>query len=286
MIFFVNSSVKTEERFDLAKFMEFVNGDYDPLTSYLLNRLHELPVSAKFKTLGHENLPDLLSYDIYDTEQYWELLLFYNRKLGFDDLKDNEEIKVFDLEQLEETFISLRTKQQALKKSSTGIISTETQVTNNNQGDPQIIISLTAPTNIKAIWKKPNENNLFVFDSIRNIWVSTFEKTFLTAIGFDSVTNQYLFSLEGQNTSLIPILVDKKICITRVVIQSENSINYNIFIQDFETDNNIVQISAIDINTIKNDLNIILNENSTIKIYLAGTNISNPKVTFFYREVG
>jgi hypothetical protein len=287
-LFYIDTSLKTQEKFDIAKFMRYENDDYDPLTSYLLNRLSELPTVAIVKVFGQENLPDLLSSDYYDTENFWELLLIYNQLLGFDDLKNDQMVRLFNPSDLEDTYLSLSARQKALKVANSGITTTNT--VNNNSisiGDPLIVISSTAPTNKNAVWKKPNNNNLFVFDTTRNKWLSISTNELLVSVGFNNVSNQYLFSSSGQNTNLIPLIMPKNLCICQSICQSENQSSYNIFIQDFTSSASLQQINiSNEVNQINNNLNLSVNEGQELKIFLNGLNISNPKITLFYREIG
>lgn len=287
-LFYIDTSLKTEEKFDLAKFMNYENDDFDPLTSYLLNRLSELPTVAIVKIFGQENLPDLLSSDYYDTENFWELLLIYNQLLGYDDLKNDQMVRLFNPSDLEDTYLSLSARQKALKIANSGITTTST--TSNpsvSTGDPLIVISSTAPTNKNAIWKKPNNNSLFVFDTARNKWLSISVNELLVSIGFNNVSNQYLFSSSGQNTNLIPLVMPKNLCICQSIIQAENQSSYNIFIEDFSNSTSLQQIQINnEVNQINNNLNLSCIEGQELKIFLNGLNISNPKVTLFYREIG
>lgn len=287
-LFYIDNSIKSKEKFDLSKFMNYENDDFDPLTSYLMNRFSELPSIGQVKIVGQSQLPDLLSYDYYETEEYWELILLYNQLTSFEDLKENDIVRLFNPSDLENTFLSLRARQQALKIASNGIISTSNvNAPSSSTGDPLIIVSATAPTNKNAVWKKTNNNNLFVWDNTRNNWLSVSVNEFIIAIGFNNVSNQYLFSSSGQNTDLIPIVIPKNISLVQSIIQSEIQSSYNILLQDFNSSATFSQINILDEYVqINNNLNIVLNSEQQIKIFLSGNNISNPKITLFYREIG
>ena len=42
MSYFIDPDARTVEQFDISKFMEFTEGDYDPLGSYMLREVRKL----------------------------------------------------------------------------------------------------------------------------------------------------------------------------------------------------------------------------------------------------
>ena len=78
---FVGSAV------DMARFANFDQGSYDPITSYLFMRMPYLEMAGKVQiAVKWEHRPDLVSYHLYGITDYWWILLMYN------DLIHNEEV--------------------------------------------------------------------------------------------------------------------------------------------------------------------------------------------------
>lgn len=76
---------------DMARFLEFDSESFDPLTSYFLLRLPYLESGGTIEVQAQwERRPDLVSYHIYGTTQWWWIILMYN------DLTTNEEVKAGD----------------------------------------------------------------------------------------------------------------------------------------------------------------------------------------------
>lgn len=76
--FFIDLTLDRQERFDFSKFLQYLSDDFDPLTSYFLEKLQYLPTYS-YKSVGAlEGRIDLVSYAIYGSTQYWWILLEYN----------------------------------------------------------------------------------------------------------------------------------------------------------------------------------------------------------------
>jgi len=72
---------------DMARFADFDQGSYDPLTSYFFMQMPYLKMEGKIQVaVKWEHRPDLISYEIYKITSYWWILLMYN------DLIHNEEV--------------------------------------------------------------------------------------------------------------------------------------------------------------------------------------------------
>lgn len=72
---------------DMARFANFDEGSYDPLTSYFFMRMPYLEMDGNIQVqVKWEHRPDLVSYHIFGSTDYWWILLMYN------DLMSNEEV--------------------------------------------------------------------------------------------------------------------------------------------------------------------------------------------------
>ena len=113
-MFYINEHIETKERFATEKFMEFSEGTYDPLTSYFMNQIHELPEGGYTAVRGEEGRPESLSFNIYGTMQLWWILMEFNDVIEIDELISDMNIKNPTLRHLEDLYFRLK----ALKKAS------------------------------------------------------------------------------------------------------------------------------------------------------------------------
>lgn len=115
--FFINLEVESEERFDLAKFMEFLQGDnHDPLTSSVFNNIRSLEKGGQYRVSGEDGKPDLISYRIYGDTQYWWIILAYNGKTSYLDIKNGEELIFPTIVAIEDFYFSLKINQNVQDK--------------------------------------------------------------------------------------------------------------------------------------------------------------------------
>lgn len=110
--FYINSKYKSGERFDLAKFLDY-SDNYDPMTSMFIHELKSLREAGVYVVQFEEANPALLSYSIYGNTQYWWILLLYNDKIDFSDLRAGDTIRYPSIETIEDEYFSLRSQQQA-----------------------------------------------------------------------------------------------------------------------------------------------------------------------------
>lgn len=109
-MFYINKDYSSDEKYDIAKFMEYQTDNYDVLTSYMLNNIKSLPTSGVFKISVEEERPDLISYKIYGTVTYWSLILLYNDIVDLSELKSGKSINYFDVRDFENLYYDLTTK--------------------------------------------------------------------------------------------------------------------------------------------------------------------------------
>ena len=112
MSYFIDQNVRSEERYDMRKFMEWVDGTYDVLGSYFLEELRKLPIVGVYRIELNPFRPDLVAYDIYGDPQYWWLLMEYNGWIDWNSMPLGATVNFFHLSNLEDLFFSLSSKQQ------------------------------------------------------------------------------------------------------------------------------------------------------------------------------
>ena len=114
--FFIDPEFKSKERFDTGKLLEFNVDGFDVLNSTFLEDVKKLKKRGVYIVTSEEGKPDLLSFRIYGSPQYWWVLMFYNSIQTSDDLVTNMTIQYPSLNKLEELFFSLRAKEVASNK--------------------------------------------------------------------------------------------------------------------------------------------------------------------------
>ena len=107
-MFYINSDYISDEKYDLAKFMNFETDNFDVLDSYFLDNFKNLPQSGVFVISTEEFRPELISYKIYGSVFYWSLILIYNDIIDLDDLQTGVNLKYFDVKDLESLFFNLK----------------------------------------------------------------------------------------------------------------------------------------------------------------------------------
>lgn len=111
-MFFINLSNISRERFDLSKFMEFTD-DFDPITSFFLAELRELPSKGQYTVRTELARPDLVAFRFYRSTQYWWIVLLYNGMITPDDLTAGTVLSIPAESDLSNLFFRLKGLQQA-----------------------------------------------------------------------------------------------------------------------------------------------------------------------------
>ena len=101
-----------KERFDLQKFVGFTENVYDYLDSYFIEQVTKLPVFGKTIVQIEENRPDLVSYRIYGTTQFWYILMLYNGMVSPFELVEGQELNYPKIEDIEKLYFSLNALQR------------------------------------------------------------------------------------------------------------------------------------------------------------------------------
>jgi hypothetical protein len=109
--FFIDlTNIKNTERYAMSKFLEFTD-NFDPVTSEFMLRVTNLKGAGKYKVQGEDARPDLISYRIYGSTQYWWIIMFYNGIVKVDDIVNGMEIVFPDSGELEKLFFTLKSKE-------------------------------------------------------------------------------------------------------------------------------------------------------------------------------
>lgn len=107
--FFINTSIVSPERVDLAKFLEVGADDvYDPLTSSFLENVTKIDRTGSAVVQSSEGRADLMSYKLYRSTQYWWIILFFNALLSTDDLSATDTINFPSVDKIEDLIFSLK----------------------------------------------------------------------------------------------------------------------------------------------------------------------------------
>ncbi len=110
-MFFINLDDDSIERYDVTKFMDFVEDGHDIVTSFFMTELRKLLPAGLFTVTIEEKRMDVVSYKIYGDTQYWWLLMVYNSIINFEDAVTGTELKYPELDDLESLFFRLKTLQ-------------------------------------------------------------------------------------------------------------------------------------------------------------------------------
>lgn len=108
--FFYSSEIESDERFDMAKFMEYTD-NFDPLTSRFFEKARKFKVGGKRLVQNADSRPDILASDIYKDTQYWWIILLYNNILKIDDLYPETKLEYVSPNDIEDFVFGLRVKQ-------------------------------------------------------------------------------------------------------------------------------------------------------------------------------
>ncbi|HEC63780.1 MAG TPA: hypothetical protein ENI23_00635 [bacterium] len=106
--FFINIDKVSNERYDLAKFVEFVNDGFDPLTSKFLDDLKLLEVKGEYQVTVEVNKPDLVAHKIFNSTQFWWPILYYNSIVRPDELPPKNVLTFFFEEQISSLLFALK----------------------------------------------------------------------------------------------------------------------------------------------------------------------------------
>lgn len=115
-LFFIDLNVESDDRYDLSKLLEY-SDNYDPLNSTFLNEIKSIAEGGEYVIANEEGRPDLVSYNIYNTTQYWQIIMLYNGIDDVDFLTIGLKIKYPSIADLENLFFNLKARQSASTKT-------------------------------------------------------------------------------------------------------------------------------------------------------------------------
>ena len=112
-MYYVNEELLSLTRYDMIKFFEFNKDNIDALTSYFALHLKDLPYIGERVVQAEVKRPDLLSYNIYGSTQYWWILMWYNDILSINDLTLGTKIKYPSYSDIEALYVQTSTQKKA-----------------------------------------------------------------------------------------------------------------------------------------------------------------------------
>ena len=108
MTFYIRD-YESDEKFDISKFMNYIEGVYDVLDSPFLNQLKQLPtVKYYYVDEGFKEI-DLIASSIYGDAMYAYLIQYYNNDVR-ETFPEGTVLNLFSAIDLEELFHNIATK--------------------------------------------------------------------------------------------------------------------------------------------------------------------------------
>ena len=107
-MFFINLSVKSDERFDLAKFLSFEDNRFDPLDSFFLREIPKLTSRGQYAVQNEVQRPDLVSFRFYNTTEYWWIIMTFNDLLSVTELTAGKVLDIPSEDDISRLFFRLR----------------------------------------------------------------------------------------------------------------------------------------------------------------------------------
>jgi hypothetical protein len=97
---FTTRNYPSLEKYDLAKFMNFVTDCYDVIDSPLLNKLKNLPIFSYYDVSNGYKDIDMISQDVYGNPYLCYYILYYNDLID-EVIPENTILKIFSLTDLD-----------------------------------------------------------------------------------------------------------------------------------------------------------------------------------------
>ena len=112
-MFYLDIETKTVDKYDMAKFLELDEEcNFNPMNSYFLYQIPKLPAVGYYTVRKEVNRPDLLSYNIFGSTQYWWIIMWYNNMLKPQDLKPGIRIKYPSISSIEQLYVNANLQQK------------------------------------------------------------------------------------------------------------------------------------------------------------------------------
>lgn len=107
-MFYIDLDTDYKERYAPPKFMEFVEEGHDILTSFFMLKLDDLKPIGSFVVTTEEGRPDVVSYKLYESTQYWWVILSYNNMVHHDEIVTGVVLKFPSLTDMESLYFQLK----------------------------------------------------------------------------------------------------------------------------------------------------------------------------------
>jgi hypothetical protein len=119
MTFYIRNYT-SEEKYDISKFMNYVDGVYDFLASPFLNQLSQLPTVQYYNVDDRFKEIDLIATDAYGDPFYAYLIQYYNNDFR-DSFPEGTKLNLFSAADLEILYHEISAGQNAENTKNTGI---------------------------------------------------------------------------------------------------------------------------------------------------------------------
>ena len=101
-MFGIDPNIDSGDAVDLQMFMQWNTDVHDVLNSYVLANIRKLPVTGTIVVTNvTEARPDLLSYYVYESTDYWWVLMEMNEVTNVSDITAGMVIKYPSIESIE-----------------------------------------------------------------------------------------------------------------------------------------------------------------------------------------
>lgn len=126
-MFYIDIDRKTEKRYAPEKLIQFKEsqrpgeikgGVYDILDSHFLSQIKKLPLAGHRVIVDDEGRPDIVSFRLYGSTEYWWILMIYNSLITPNQLKAGNSIKFPMLDELETLYGRLAAQERKVSKST------------------------------------------------------------------------------------------------------------------------------------------------------------------------
>lgn len=111
-MFLINLDKESPERFDFGKFFNYTD-NFDPIDSDFIYNIKSLALGGKIKITAEVGRPDRLSYKIYNTYEYWWVIMLYNDIQNVDDITSGMTLDYPDSDELDVYYFNLKRRELA-----------------------------------------------------------------------------------------------------------------------------------------------------------------------------
>lgn len=118
MTFYIDLEKEYIDRYELPKVCQRIEERYLTITSYFLHKFKKLPPTGYYKVLSEVMRADTVSYRYFNQEEeFWWLILYYNKLIKFQDLKSGMILKLFNVSDLESLINEMNIKEQLIQQN-------------------------------------------------------------------------------------------------------------------------------------------------------------------------